>query len=252
MLLAGSAQIEAVLAVGHPERAEDLEPHPMIASCFRAYARRRRRWAVVWTDPGSRGVMIEGGLERRLEMFRRIPIAVVVVALVTLMAAPGAYAGMGHMDRPFRATLVGEAHFGTSRRMSARLWTGHNVHRSPGRATHMGKVTASSSHCPVLPEYIGDGLLTIVAANGDKLYGAYDYDPSDETNVIPITITGGTGRFKGASGSLTEAYSIEPQFTTVCTTEPFCFDVDPGDGELFLDLTAPWPWSATLTGTINY
>ncbi len=115
----------------------------------------------------------------------------------------------------------------------------------------MGKVTASNSHCPALPEYIGDGHLTIVAANGDKVYGTYDYDPSDETNVIPITITGGTGRFKGASGSLTEVYSVDPQFTTVCTTEPFCFDVS-GDGSLFLDLTARWPWSATLTGTINY
>ena len=83
------------------------------------------------------------------------------------------------------------------------------------------------------------------------MYGAYDYDPSDETNVIPITITGGTGRFKDASGSLTEVYNVEPQFTTVCTTEPFCFDVS-GDGSLFLDLTVRWPWSATLTGTISY
>ena len=34
VLLAGSAQIEGVLAVGHPERTEDLEPHSMIASSF--------------------------------------------------------------------------------------------------------------------------------------------------------------------------------------------------------------------------
>jgi hypothetical protein len=195
--------------------------------------------------------MIVGGLERRLEMFRRFPIAVVVVALVTLVAAPGAYAGMGHLDRPFRATLVAEAHWDFTGEVRPDCGPVTTLTNPTGRATHMGKVTASSSHCPALPEYIGDGLLTIVAANGDKLYGAYDYDPSDETNVIPITITGGTGRFKGASGSLTEAYSIEPQFTTVCTTEPFCFDVS-GDGSLFLDLTAPWPWSATLTGTINY
>ena len=35
VLLAGSAQVEGVLAVGHPERAEDLEPHLMMppASC---------------------------------------------------------------------------------------------------------------------------------------------------------------------------------------------------------------------------
>lgn len=185
-------------------------------------------------------------------MFRRLPIAVVVVALVTLMAAPGAYAERGGMDRPFQATLVGEAYWQFPSVARPDCGPVATLGNPTGRATHMGKVTTSNSHCPALPEYIGDGRLTIVAANGDEVYATYDYDPSDETNVIPITITGGTGRFKDASGSLTEVYSVEQQFTTVCTTEPFCFDVDPGEGELFLDLSARWPWSATLTGTITY
>jgi hypothetical protein len=184
-------------------------------------------------------------------MFRRLPIAVVVVALVTLMAAPGAYAGRGGMDRPFRATLVAEAHWDFTGEVRPDCGPVTTLTNPTGRATHMGKVTASQSHCPALDEYIGDGRITIVAANGDKVYGTYDYDPNDETNVIPITITGGTGRFKGASGSLTEVYRVEPQFSTVCTTEPLCLDVS-GDGSLFLDLTVPWPWSATLTGTITF
>lgn len=185
-------------------------------------------------------------------MFRRLPIAVAVVALVTLMAAPGAYAERGGMDRPFRATMVGEAYFGiladARPDCDPELTTFTD---SPGRATHMGKITMSSSHCSMSEAYM-DGELTIAAANGDELLGVYDYDPYDETNRIPVTISGGSGRFERASGSLTMAYSVEPQFTTDCKTDPFCIDVDPSDEKLFLDIAVPWPWSATLTGTITY
>ncbi len=183
-------------------------------------------------------------------MFRRFPIAVLVVALVTLMTAPGAYAGRGGTDRPFRATLVAEAYWDFTGEARPDCGPVTTLTNPTGRATHMGKVTASQSHCPALDEYIGDGRLTMVAANGDRVFGTYDYDPYGP-DVIPITITGGTGRFKGASGSLTEVYSVEPQFSAVCTTEPVCVDVS-GDGSLYLDLSARWPWSATLTGTITY
>jgi hypothetical protein len=197
--------------------------------------------------------MIERGSERRLEMFRRLPIAVAVVALVTLMAAPGAYADRGGMDRPFQATLVGEAHWDSTGEVRPDCGPVTTLTNPIGRATHMGKVTASSSHCPALPQYIGDGLLTIVAANGDELYGAYDYNPSDETNVIPVTLSGGTGRFEGASGLLIMKYSIEQQFSAVCTVKvPELVDALCTGDPPYMDITVPWPWSAKLTGTINY
>ena len=75
-------------------------------------------------------------------MFRRFPIAVVVVALVTLMAAPGAYAGRGGTDRPFRATLVGEAYWDFTGEVRPDCGPVTTLTNPTGRATHMGKVTA--------------------------------------------------------------------------------------------------------------
>ena len=249
MLLAGSAQIEAVLAVGHPERAEDLEPHPMIASCFRDYAWRARRWAVVWIDPGSSGVMIEGGFERRLEMLRRIPIAFVVVALVTLLAAPGAYAGRGGMDRPFRATMVGEASWDVRETPIPGCGLVTTLTHGTGRATHMGRIETSWAHCPLSDSPLPDGRLTIVAANGDELDGTYDYPDVD--GIIPITISGGTGRFGDASGEVEASINITPQFSDECTTPELSEILCVGDPP-YVDITVPWPWSAKLTGTITY
>jgi hypothetical protein len=182
-------------------------------------------------------------------MSRRFPLTVAAVALATLVAVPVASAGTGGTDRPFRATMVGESYWEMPSENRPDCGPIATFTQPTGEATHLGEITASWSHCPALPDYIGDGRLVIVAADGDELYGTYDYDPFDMTNVIPITFSGGTGRFDDASGSVEAAYSIEPRVTTSCTTDPFCFEVDDG---VYLDLTVPWPWSATLTGTISY
>jgi hypothetical protein len=182
-------------------------------------------------------------------MLRRFSIAVAVVALFAFAAAPGANAGMGAADRPFRATMAGEASWDFTGDARPDCGPVATLTHATGTATHMGRASASMSHCPILPEYIGDGRLTLAAANGDELRGTYDYDPTDETNAMRVTVTGGSGRFEGASGSATMKYGVEPQVTTDCTTEPFCFDVG---GGYYLDFTVPWMWSATLTGTISY
>jgi hypothetical protein len=85
-----------------------------------------------------------------------------------------------------------------------------------GQLAHLGEVTTVFEHCSrmnvdmatgaVTFDY-GDGQMTVVAANGDELYGTYA-DGSGELmadgNVAwrdTFTLTGGTGRFEGASGS---------------------------------------------------
>ena len=66
------------------------------------------------------------------------------------------------------------------------------VATATGEATHIGQFTAT------IKEYESwRAKLVITAANGDKLFG--DVDMGSPTSTV--NITGGTGRFDGASGS---------------------------------------------------
>ena len=80
-----------------------------------------------------------------------------------------------------------------------------------GKSTHMGKISIAASDCitPVDNHYTFIGKLTITAANGDKLSGEYSGSlvPTDTVPIYSFSnatfqITGGTGRFLKASGSV--------------------------------------------------
>ena len=176
-------------------------------------------------------------------MKRRWPIVTMAAALVAVMALP-ASAAPGGTDRPFKATLAGEVTFewpGVSPSGCTIITT--NTY-STGNATHMGRVEAFWSHCPAETDYFGDGMLILVAANGDELYGFYDYsEPAGIPVLTPITLDGGTGRFATASGEITADFVAVPQLRDGCT-DPTNFDC--------LDFGVPWPWWATLTGRISY
>jgi hypothetical protein len=75
-----------------------------------------------------------------------------------------------------------------------------------GHATHMGRFTETQTHCvnPTTGEF-SSGQFTTTGANGDAIFGTYS------GHVVPTTattgaiygvfvITGGTGRFVGATG----------------------------------------------------
>jgi hypothetical protein len=81
-----------------------------------------------------------------------------------------------------------------------------------GKATHLGSLTVvEASHCSqfdpasgVIP--FGDGVFTLMAANGDTVTGTYgnglsSFQPDGTiTYTYELTIAGGTGRFAGATG----------------------------------------------------
>ncbi len=84
------------------------------------------------------------------------------------------------------------------------------------RGTHIGTGTIEGTGTTTLTgettfDYSAE--YTITAANGDQLFatdvGTGTVDPADGSAVIDITgtITGGTGRFEGASGSYTGTIS---------------------------------------------
>lgn len=173
---------------------------------------------------------------------KRSRMLVIAAALVGLLLVPAASAGQGGTARPFHTTLVGSIHWefpGVSPSNCAAVTT---LSEGTGEATHLGRVTVAWSHCPEEPEYIGDGRMILTAANGDQLYGTYDHD-----DLSSVTVTGGTGRFSGATGSLVNNIVVVPAFLPSPPCDPDT-SVPPG----CLNVYVPWPATWSLTGTISY
>ncbi len=78
-----------------------------------------------------------------------------------------------------------------------------------GEATHLGRYTVNYQVEVNIPTLAGVGSAQFVAANGDRLFaeGSGQATETGTPGVVTIvethTITGGTGRFAGASGSFT-------------------------------------------------
>jgi hypothetical protein len=73
-----------------------------------------------------------------------------------------------------------------------------------GEVSHLGHVTGTGTQITYAPDYTQSTLTTTqVAANGDELFVTYegDFIDADGDSVGTFQITGGTGRFAGASGS---------------------------------------------------
>jgi len=184
-------------------------------------------------------------------MLKRWSIGSLVIALVVLMAVPAALACKKTTDRPFNATLRGEAHWEYPGHFRSKCATVTTVTESVGRVNGMGRVSSFWSHCPNedSKHEPNDGRVTFVFANGDKLNGRYDYPAIDDGS--PIRFTGGTGQFARASGSATVTYDVVPVLVDEDRwSEVGC--VDPEQDFACLDFTVPWKWTAKLKGTISY
>jgi hypothetical protein len=80
-----------------------------------------------------------------------------------------------------------------------------------GTLRHLGLAKLHTQHTATADGTLSDGTFTIVAANGDTLSGSYeasggwisDYEVQGNAQFV---IAGGTGRFAGASGTLTAGF----------------------------------------------
>ena len=176
-------------------------------------------------------------------MNRRWAIITIAATLVAMVSLPAASAGGGGSDRPFQARLAGEVTYEWPGESPSGCTIVSTKTHATGNATHMGLVDAFWSHCPAEVDYVGDGRLILVAANGDELYAFYDYFEVDGAPVVTaIALDGGTGRFSDASGEIEASFGVTPVLIEGCD-DPSNFDC--------LDLITPWPWWGTLQGRID-
>ena len=95
-----------------------------------------------------------------------------------------------------------------------------------GQATHLGQFTVDIPHVANRANGTAVGSYEFTAANGDKVYAEFtgQAQPTATSGVLYIvetaTITGGTGRFAGASGS----FRVERFYDTVAGTTVGSFE----------------------------
>jgi hypothetical protein len=157
-----------------------------------------------------------------------------ILLWVLFLVASAGCAGEGGTDLEFNVELAGEVHWETTDQCAGVT----TITDATGTATFMDDVSAAMRHCPEASDSANheDGSIVLTAADGDELYGVYDYPAIDGGE--PITITGGTGRFENASGSLDISYRVRPP-------------LDDGVRDSS-DFSVPWEWDATMSGTISY
>lgn len=137
--------------------------------------------------------------------------------------------------RHLAGTLDGRFDF--TRTWGSEWWEIYSDSEATGTVSHFGLTTLRTTHIPTLTLQLTQGVFTMVAANGDEIHGTYEgsaaYDP-DRADVVHGTaifvVSGGTGRFAGATGSIT---------ATLLETL---------DDPTWASAKATW----TLAGTINY
>ena len=119
----------------------------------------------------------------------------------TAMAEDGTQA-RGGTDLPFRGSFEGSE---VDQVVPPNLLVDGTAE---GTATHLGRYTATFTVVVDLATSSSIGSIVLVAANGDQLTGTFTgQGTSTAPNVAHIvenvTITGGTGRFAGATGTFT-------------------------------------------------
>jgi hypothetical protein len=144
-------------------------------------------------------------------------VAIVFVALTSLAVPVAAGAAAGH-EVPFKGSLQGVDALNFTvpcGPLAPFLLTG------TGNATHLGRFTVDFPHCVNFDNGFGSGTFVLTAANGDTVTGTVIgqavLPPANGVLSINETwaITGGTGRFGGATGIFTMArLNTGPDATT--------------------------------------
>lgn len=155
-------------------------------------------------------------------------------SVMLLVMSASMFAGKKGTDRPWTGSLEGFAQLFLDE--ESVCWPGPTVvTTATGNLSHLGLVAAHFSHCPG-PVSAGGapithGTLTLVAANGDQLWGTYEDE--DAKSPFLIYFQNGTGRFENVEGWIDLYWGIQR----------------PSDPSDFFN---PFPWWATIDGEISY
>jgi hypothetical protein len=127
-------------------------------------------------------------------MIRKITIAFLALALCAILL-PMTVSAKKQVERPMRLSGSG---------ILSWTWEGDWEATESGQATHLGRYSLEESGTWYFTEagYAFDGEGTCTAANDDQFFFDFTLICDGVSENGTMTITGGTGRFEGASGSV--------------------------------------------------
>ena len=144
---------------------------------------------------------------------------VIALSIVAVLGAAGPVAAEEQV--PFKGRLEGEVAVTPLAPPLLQVDVG-----AAGNATHLGKFTLDIPHVVNPATRTAAGTYEFTAANGDKVSAEFTgtATPTATPGVLyieeTVTITGGTGRFAGAMGSIT----VERWYDTVAGTTSGSFE----------------------------
>jgi hypothetical protein len=142
----------------------------------------------------------------RTPLHRLILLASLVLAIAALSPSAALAAANG-TARPLTGTGTGTTTLNLVTGAATADFTGHLSHLGAETGHDDLTVTVTSAST-----FVYTGTETFVAANGDKLFstvmGSGTVTPTAIESTDTDTITGGTGRFSGASGTYTKTASV--------------------------------------------
>jgi hypothetical protein len=154
-------------------------------------------------------------------MMRHYSIVRLTLPLLAVLALAGPAAAKGREKQvPFRGSLEGTATVAPL----APPFVAVDIEGS-GHATQLGHFEVSIPHVTNRSNGTAEGTYEFTAANGDTLTAHFtsQVTPTDVPGVVSVavtaTITGGTGRFEGATGSFVGDRLVDMRNGTV--TESF-------------------------------
>ena len=160
--------------------------------------------------PGGMSSVLAGPKER--PMTRHNSVARLTLALLAVLALAGpAAAERQGKQVPFRGQFEG-----VSTVIAFDPPIGTAITSGTGNATHLGQFSFQHPHTVNFETSQLAGTFDLVAANGDKIFAdiSGQISPTSTPGIVLVvgtaTVTGGTGRFAGASGSFAIQRLFDP------------------------------------------
>lgn len=162
---------------------------------------------------------------------------ILLASALMMFAAQSPFAEQQGTNRPLKGSVIGSATIDVENNKCLAGYA-YVTTTALGNLSHLGLTVTRMIHCAnsTGTDYTNTDV-KLIAANGDELWATYAFigKSADGTLSFLMNFNNGTGRFENATGTAYLDARVKP---VIKNGKP--------------DFTVPWPWQATIEGSISY